>query len=851
VNLSIPELALVVLVGPSGAGKSTFARRHFLPTEVLSSDVCRGLVSDDETDQSASADAFAVLHTIAGKRLRRGRLTVIDATNTHAETRKVLVEIAREHYVMCVAIVFDLPEEVLTARNRERPDRRFGSHVPRNQRSQLRRSIPGLQKEGFRHLWVLRSTEEVEAVTLERRPLWPDRRSDRGPFDLIGDIHGCGDELEELLASLGYAPDDADVWRHPAGRKAVFLGDLVDRGPRVVDVLRIVMGMVAADTALCVPGNHDVKLLKWLRGRNVRVAHGLQQSIDELEAETPDFRSDVAAFLDGLVSHYVLDGGQLLAAHAGLKEEMQGRASSRVRDFALYGETTGEMDELGLPVRADWAGTYRGAASVVYGHTPVAEPQWLNRTINIDTGCVFGGRLTALRWPERDLVSVAARQTYLGPPRPFLKPAVSGLTAQQADDDLLDLDDVVGKRRVTTRLGGNITLREGNAAAALEVMSRFAVAPKWLIYLPPTMSPAETSQRPGSLEYPAEAFTYFRAEGVERVICEEKHMGSRAVVVLCRSQEAARRRFGFQADSGSGLGLCYTRTGRRFFDDPAMENALLGRLRAAMDATGLWERLETDWVCLDCELMPWSAKAQDLLRGQYAAVGAAARMALPKAIARLAEAGARGLDTAELLARYRERYELSGRFVEAYRRYCWPVSGIRDLKLAPFHLLASEGAVHLDRDHLWHMETLAELARADDSGLILATRHRIVDLADPASEAEATRWWEEMTEAGGEGMVVKPLTFVARGRRGLAQPAVKCRGREYLRLLYGPDYTLPETLERLRRRGLAAKRSLALREFALGIEALERFVRREPLRQVHECVFGVLALESEPVDPRL
>ncbi|HSS52170.1 MAG TPA: polynucleotide kinase-phosphatase, partial [Thermoanaerobaculia bacterium] len=466
-NLSLPELSLVVLVGPSGSGKSTFARRHFLATEILSSDVCRGLVSDDETDQSATADAFAVLHAIAGKRLRRGRLTVVDATNTQLEARKALVEIAREHYVQCVAIVFDMPEEVLVARNRERPDRQFGSHVLRNQRSQLRRSLPGLQKEGFRHLWVLRSAEEVDAVTLERRPLWPDRRSDRGPFDLIGDIHGCGDELEELLASLGYLPDEAGIHRHPEGRKAIFLGDLVDRGPRVVDVLRIVMGMVMGGAALCVPGNHDVKLLKWLRGRNVRVAHGLQQSIDELEAETPGFRSDVASFLDGLVSHYVLDGGRLVAAHAGLKEEMQGRASGRVRDFALYGETTGEMDELGLPVRADWAAGYRGTAHVVYGHTPVAEPQWLNRTINVDTGCVFGGRLTALRWPERELVSVAARQTYMGPPRPFLQPAASLLTAQQIHDDVLDLDDVVGKRRVTTRLGGNVTLREGNAAAAL------------------------------------------------------------------------------------------------------------------------------------------------------------------------------------------------------------------------------------------------------------------------------------------------------------------------------------------------------------------------------------------------
>ena len=217
VNLPLPELSLVVLVGPSGAGKSTFARRHFRPTEILSSDACRGLVSDDETDQSATTDAFAVLHTIAARRLRRGRLTVVDATNTQPEARKPLVDLAREHYVQPVAVVFDLPEEILAARNRQRPDRQFGPHVLHRQSSQLRRSLPGLQKEGFRHLWVLRSPEEVEAVTIERRPLWPDRRSDRGPFDLIGDVHGCGDELEELLANLGYAQDEASVssiWRH-------------------------------------------------------------------------------------------------------------------------------------------------------------------------------------------------------------------------------------------------------------------------------------------------------------------------------------------------------------------------------------------------------------------------------------------------------------------------------------------------------------------------------------------------------------------------------------------------------------------------------------------------------------
>jgi protein phosphatase len=853
VNVTLPELALVVLIGPSGSGKSTFARRHFKPTEILTSDFCRALVSDDENDQSATKDAFAVLHFIAGRRLARGLLTVVDATNVQPEARKPLVELAREYHVLPVAIVFNLPGEILEERSRTRTDRDLGAHVLRNQQSQLRRSLRNLQKEGFRHVWTLCSPEEVEAVAVERRPLWPDRRSDHGPFDLIGDIHGCGDELEELLGKLGYVPDSAGVRRHRQGRKVIFLGDLVDRGPRVPAVLRIVMAMVEGGSALCVPGNHDAKLLRWLRGKKVTIGHGLERSIEQLEEDSPDFRVRVAAFLDGLVSHYVLDGGRLVAAHAGIKQEMQGRASGRVRDFALYGETTGEMDELGLPVRLDWAAEYRGPAMVVYGHTPVAEPRWLNRTINVDTGCVFGGALTGLRYPELELISVPAREVYAGTPRDFLAPPAS-LTPQQAHDDVLDLEDVTGKRIIHTRLRNDVTIREENAAAALEAMSRFAVDPKWLVYLPPTMSPSETSRRPDLLEHPAEAFAYFRAEGVERVVCEEKHMGSRAVLVVCRDADEARRRFGIASkasrEGDEGIGTCVTRTGRRFFDDPALERALLLRVREALDRSGLWERLKTGWVCLDAELMPWSVKAQELIREQYAAVGAAARIALPKAIARLAETGARGIDIGDLLARYRQRYELSGRFADAYRRYCWPVTSVADLRLAPFHLLASEGAVHIDKDHVWQMETLGEVCRADPE-LLVATPYRVVDLADSASEDAATGWWEELTGRGGEGMVVKPFDFVARGRRGFAQPALKCRGREYLRIIYGPEYTLPDNLERLRQRGLGAKRSLALREFALGIEGLERFVRGEPLRRVHECVFGVLALESEPVDPRL
>jgi protein phosphatase len=464
---------------------------------------------------------------------------------------------------------------------------------------------------------------------------------------------------------------------------------------------------------------------------------------------------------------------------------------------------------------------------------------------------------------------VPAAQVYAVPSKPFLPEFAPGpvLTAQQQHDDLLDFADVSGKRIISTRLAGNVTIREGHAAAALEVMSRFAVNPRWLIYLPPTMSPSETSQQPGLLEHPADAFDHYLHHGVARLICEEKHMGSRAVVVICRDDEAARRRFG---TIGEGAGIVYTRTGRRFFLDDGVEKALLERLRTAMDRAGFWEALSTDWACLDCELMPWSMKAQELLRSQYAAVGSAGRAALGEAIATLQQAAAReqsgscvvpqadapeadpaGVESAtSLLERHRIRATMLDDYSAAYRRYCWPVRSLDDLKLAPFHLLATESGVHVDRDHVWHMDTLAGICRQDES-VLLATPCRVVDVSQASDREAAITWWQDLTGRGGEGMVVKPLDFVVKGRRGLVQPALKCRGREYLRIIYGPEYTAPEHLDRLRKRGLALKRSLALREFALGIEGLERFVRGEPLRRVHECAFAVLAMESEPVDPRL
>jgi protein phosphatase len=814
--LQLPEPGLVLLIGASGSGKSTFAARHFLPTEVVSSDRCRGLVCDNENDQAATPLAFELVETLVGLRLRNRKMAVVDATNLRPEDRKNLKRVARDHDSLVSAILFDTPRDVCIARNALRPDRNMDARVIVRHVSMFNKACREVKAERYHRIYRL-SAERLENARVERTPLWNDRRDLSGPFDIIGDLHGCGFELAVLLHQLGYGPEG-----HPDGRTAIFLGDLTDRGPRNLDCYERVRAMVARGQALCIAGNHDAKLIRYLEGRNVSISHGLEKTVAELDQKDESYRQTMKRFLDGLISHYVLDGGRLVVAHAGIKEDYQGRASNRVRQFCLYGDTTGEVDEFGLPVRLDWAMDYRGQAMVVYGHTPVPQANWLNRTINIDTGCVFGGRLTALRYPELELVDVPAAELYCEPARPLYPP----VAARESDD--LKLDDVSGKLHLDTRLLPMIGIPAAQSAAALEAISRFAVAPEWLVYLPPTMSPSATSEREGFLEYPQEAFEYYSSRGQQRLICQEKHMGSRAVLVLRQD----------------GQGRCYTRTGRPFFE-PELEAALVAQLVGTLSRLGFWQELDTDWVCIDAELMPWSAKAQALLRHQYAAVGAASTHALEAAVELLEHGGDK---TAELLRRQQARLSDARGFREAYGEYCWSTQGLSGLKLAPFHLLATRGHVYSDRTHRWHLDQLHRwLGQAP---CFHPTRSFEVDLLDPDSQTSACAWWEELTAAGGEGMVVKPETFLAFERRGaVLQPAMKVRGREYLRLIYGPEYT--EQLPELRRRGLSRKRSLALREFALGLHALETYASGGPLYEVHRAVFGVLALESSPVDPRL
>ncbi len=842
-TIEIPQLCLVVLVGVTGSGKSSFARTHFRDTEVLSSDAFRALVSDDQTDQDATVDAFDALHDIAGRRLRRGLLTVVDATSLRPEDRKGLLDLAKEHDVFAVAVVLDVPLAELKRRAEGRAG--IDAAVVVRQHKLLKQHGRNLRKAGFRFVHVLDGVETIDAARITRTRLFSDVGDVHGPFDLIGDIHGCRAELDTLLGRLGWVGNT-----HPDGRKLIFVGDLVDRGPDTPGVLRRVMGLVAAGNAWCVRGNHEEKLLKTLQrrrgsgrpGEAPALTHGLAESVAQLEAQSPEFVDEAIAFLDSLVSHYVFDDGKLVVAHAGLAQRYHNRSSGQVRNLAMYGETTGEKDRWGYPVRGDWARDYRGAARVVYGHTPVTDVGWVNNTLCIDTGCVFGGRLTALRYPELETVDVPAETVHWPGGRPM----------GYGDTDIdvlmrteLRLDDVTGKRVIRTRFGPAVTVREEFSASALEVMSRFAIDPRWVRYLPPTMSPVG-SARDDLLEDPRAAFEFYAELGVGEVICEQKHMGSRAVLVLTRG-DAARRVFGV---SDGTRGALYTRTGRPFFD-AATTDSIVSR---ALDAAhGVLDGLGSDWLILDAELLPWNIKGERLIREQFAEVAVAGGSEADVLATELARATARGLDLGALSDRCERDRRNRAAFTAAYSRYVDADAGIDDVRIAPFEVLAAGstdgGTTFANRPHTWHLDTADGLALAGP-GIFASTQRLLVSTGEASSCAEGIRWWEDLTTAGGEGMVVKPAGNLTRDdKHRLIPPGVKVRGPEYLRIIYSQSYR--DDLARLRKRDLRHKRSMAMREYQLGREALARHIDGAPLWQIHEAVFAVLALESEPVDSRL
>lgn len=834
-RIEIPENSFISLIGISSSGKSSFAKKYFNDYEVLSSDYFRTLLTNDENDQSSNSLVFETLYDIAHKRLSRNLLTVLDATNVQRDARKTFIKHAKKEHVLPVAIVINTSLETCIERHKERDDRSFGIGVLRKQYMELNRSISKLKKEGYRYVYVVEESD-IDNVEIVRNKLWNNKSDESGPFDIIGDIHGCYDELCLLLKKLGYIIDEYNV-THPNNHQVIFLGDLCDRGPKNVEVLKLVMSMVKSKIAYCVAGNHDSKLNRYLQGKKVNVSHGLDATVNELEKENDTFKLEVQQFLDSLISHYVFDNKNLVVAHAGLIEKYQGKTSGIVREFCLYGDVDGDLDENGKPIRKDWTKDYRGSANVVYGHIASRQVKVSNNTYCIDTGCVYGGKLTALKYPSFEYESVDALDTYYE----------DELLDIKVDNTILNIDDVLDKRWFETGVYKNVLIDKEYSAKAFETINKYAVDPRWLIYLPPTMSPVETSKEEAYLEHPNEIFDYFKKQRIDKIICEEKHMGSRAVIVVCKDKGVSKERFGIDDNS---IGTIYSRTGRPFFLNKKDEQDVLSIINEALTKSNFWNDYNTDWVCIDSEIMPWSLKALELVKTQYAAVGSSATHALSKVSEKLELAKERYNEINELAMNIKNRAQAIEEYKKAYRAYCWEVNSIEDYKIAPFHILATENHVWTDVNHQMHMETIKKYM-CDHHPILLATKYEVVDVNDETQVEKVVEWWLNHTENSGEGLVFKPLNFLETVDGRLIQPALKCRGREYLRIIYGPTYTFSEHLTRLKSRGLKKKRALALSEFALGIESLTRFVKRRGLYEVHESVFAVLALESEKVDPRL
>jgi hypothetical protein len=499
---------------------------------------------------------------------------------------------------------------------------------------------------------------------------------------------------------------------------------------------------------------------------------------------------------------------------------------------------------------------------VAFGHTPVPDAEWLNNTIDIDTGCVFGGRLTALRYPERELVAVPAAQVYCEPVRPLNYRALQLqaqnsptadheqpiTSAQHEQDDLLDIRDVTGKQFIETRLMRGVTIREENAVAALEVMSRFALHPKWLLYLPPTMSPTETSALPDLLEHPAEAFDYYKRLGVERVVCEKSTWA--AAWWWCWAADDAAIQRPLASLRARGMASA-TPHGRNFFTDAALESPSSPGLRDTLSTAGFLGEIRYRLGLPRCRAAAVVGQGQELVKNQYAAVG-------------------RLLPTPPC-PRSKRAQRKPPPATSTGPKPCWPAPrpAARPPRTTPTPTVATAGPCTPSTTLSWRPSTCSPPKAAPTSTattpgtwkpcapspwptpVCSAPRPTASSPPRPCRSRSRHPVVDRPHRRRGRRHGGEAYDFVPQGKSGLLQPALKCRGREYLRIIYGPDYLLPGNLDRLRQRNVKAKRNLALREFALGVEGLERFVAGQPLRRVHQCVFGVLALESEAVDPRL
>ncbi|MFJ7935895.1 polynucleotide kinase-phosphatase [Sporosarcina sp. NPDC096371] len=862
-KIIIPYSGLVLLVGVSNSGKTTLLNKwveqqKILPSEVISSDRYRAIVGDkefigwterpkDEADslmdeyQAISAEAFNMIDRVVAARCRLNKVTFIDATHLNPDDRKKYIALARKQNVPAVAIIMDVPLETLLERDEQRDNPR-GKRRVKQQFQTLKREMRFIKKDGFTSVYFTDSLEEIELVR-RNNPLMIDVGHG---IDIIGDIHGCYDEMITLLAKLGYERNDEGLFVHPLGRVFLSLGDVMSRGPKSLQTMLFFQQHVEKGLAYMIDSNHGWKIARWLDGRNVTLHHGdekVEADFAEYEMkygaeQAADTKQLLKEFLLQAPSHYVIvkNGVQTaVCTHAGIRDELIGKQSPEVEDFCRYGDTDG-FTEQGKPLRKDWTIHHKGSTLIIWGHDPKPQPLVINHTINIDQGVVFGGKLTAYRYPEKEFVSVTAMHDYSG---------VDDNPLKEWEEKRLDPPNIgkfINGYAVRTEQLGAVKIHQDIVKPAIDTISHYTVPIEQLLYIPPTMSPTPvTSSEPDYLEHPKEAIDYYRSHGIHTMIAEKKHMGSRAVLLLFKDVESAKKAVGSET-----LGIIYTRTGRRFFDKQTEVEIVL-KLNEELMNKGYFEKYQTDFVLLDAEIMPWNLKAKELISGQYAHVAENAIIDRAKLKEKLEIVTGADKDLNRWLEEVKRKFENAKTFKEVFQQYCWDTEGTKTIQIAPFHVLAHSNETFFNKMHTWHMAMNKEFAA--DSSIFVSTEFRVI--SDEESEQETIAWWEGMTAEGHEGIVIKPETFIAFNKGKLLQAAIKVRGRRYLNIIYGMDYLAPDNLERLKKRNTGKKQKLALKEFALGVEGIQRFVNGESIERVHECVLATLALESDPVDPRL
>lgn len=857
-TIQLPYAGIVLCIGPSNSGKSTLlnqwiAARQISADEVISSDACRLQVSGQaftatthenpqkqaylrDSYAQISDQAFHLMEVLTEARLKLGKLVIIDATNLAAVDRERYRKLANRYHLPFVGMLFTVKQDELEARDLHREHPR-GNRRIQSQVRQFKGELRSIEQEEFDELFTVSTGTEM----VTRQPS-PYTLPIGDGLDVIGDIHGCMDEWLLLLDKLGYQKGEDNLYRHPEGRKILSLGDVMSRGPRSLDAMLFFEKHIEAGLAYMIDSNHGWKIARWLDGRKVTLTHGDEdveaefQAFEKLHGKDAvrELKMRMKKLLLEAPSHYVIEEQGIplaVAVHAGIRDDFIGRHSARIADFCRYGPVVGVQPN-GKPKRGDWTIAHQLPVLVIWGHDPRPVPVEIQRTINIDQGAVFGGQLTAFRLPAKEIVQVESQdyaQAAINPldewfekrlKPPAIQKWLNGFTAKTAD--------------------GAIRIKDQQVKAALDHFSHATLPLEQLVYLPPTMSPPPVSQREDYLEHPEEAIAYYQRLGITELIVEKKHMGSRAVILLFKDEQTAKKWTGF-----SDTVITTTRTGREFFEGETKQ-FMHDRIHAAVLEAGYFTEFTTDWILLDAEIIPWNVKAGELIASEYAHVANAAILDR-HAIASALQQGAT-VDVSDWSQQVEQGLQDAHAFQQAYKPYIWSVDSHMDIQVAVFHVLAHQHELLTSKPHSWHMEQSQRLS--DTSDVFMATEYRLIN--DEQSVKQTIHWWHELTEAGGEGFVVKPLDWNARTPKGESvQPAMKVRGKEYLRLIYGMNYLEPDVLTQLKQRKLKKKQNKASEEYALGLEGIRRLIHQESVERIHECVLGVVAIESDPVDPRL